>query len=91
MNWEAASLEVLQSATEFCAEGDEACQVEQLIDIKSALEGRVAGLDESAASYDFDDLGEYLIKKGADDSVKNADGLTCYEGLNAANMEDATG
>ena len=42
-------------------------------------------------AYSFDDLGEYLIKKGADDSVKNADGLTCYEGLNAANMEDATG
>ena len=65
VNWEAASLEVLQSATEFCAEGDEACEVEQLIDIKSALEGRVAGLDESASSYDIDDLDEY---NGADDS-----------------------
>jgi hypothetical protein len=42
-------------------------------------------------AYSFSDLGEYLIKKGADDSIKNADGLTCYEGLNAANMEDATG
>ena len=37
----------------------------------------------------FDSLGEYLIKKGADDSLKNGDGLTCYEGLNAAQMEDA--
>ena len=33
-------------------------------------------------AYSFDDLGEYLIKKGADDSLKNGDGLTCYEGLN---------
>ena len=40
VNWEAASLEILQSATAYCAEGDEACDVEQLIDIKSALEGR---------------------------------------------------
>ena len=51
MNWEAASLEILQSATAYCAEGDEACDVEQLIDIKSALEGRAAGLEESAAAY----------------------------------------
>ena len=48
VNWEAASLEILQSATAYCAEGDEACDVEQLIDIKSALEGRAAGLEESA-------------------------------------------
>ena len=51
VNWEAASLEILQSATAYCAEGDEACDVEQLIDIKSALEGRAAGLEESAAAY----------------------------------------
>ena len=42
VNWEAAPLEILQSATAYCAEGDEACDVEQLIDIKSALEGRAA-------------------------------------------------
>ena len=32
-------------------------------------------------SYGFTELGEYFISKGADDSVRNADGLTCYEGL----------
>ena len=30
----------------------------------------------------FDELAEYLQSKGADDSLRNADGLTCYEGLN---------
>ena len=35
--------------------------------------------------YGFNDLGVYLISKGADDSIANADGLTCYEGLR---MED---
>ena len=35
-----------------------------------------------AFGYGFDDLGAYLISKGADDNITNADGLTCYEGLN---------
>lgn len=38
--------------------------------------------------YGFEDLGEYLIDKGADDSLKNADNLTCYEGLN---LNDVSG
>ena len=41
-----------------------------------------------AFGYGFEDLGEYLIEKGADDSLKNADNLTCYEGLN---MDDVIG
>ncbi|CAM9103081.1 unnamed protein product, partial [Discosporangium mesarthrocarpum] len=35
-----------------------------------------------AYGYGFESLGEYLISKGCDDSITNADGLTCYEGLN---------
>ena len=31
--------------------------------------------------YNYEELGEYLISKGADDTIVNADGLTCYEGL----------
>lgn len=34
-----------------------------------------------AFGYGFDDLGDYLISKGADDSLQNANCLTCYEGL----------
>ena len=34
-----------------------------------------------AFAYNFEELGEYLISKGADDSITNADGLTAYEGL----------
>lgn len=34
-----------------------------------------------AFGYGFDDLGAYLISKGTDDTITNADGLTCYEGL----------
>ncbi len=40
-----------------------------------------------AYSYGFESFGEYLISKGADDSIVNADGLTCYEGLNQDNIE----
>jgi ankyrin repeat protein len=36
-----------------------------------------------AFGYGFEALGEYLISKGADDSITNAQGLTCYEGLSA--------
>lgn len=35
-----------------------------------------------AFAYNFTDLGEYLVSKGADDSLLNESGLTCYEGLN---------
>ena len=38
-------------------------------------------------AYGFEDLGEYLMDKGADDSVMNSDGLTCYEGLNMEAVE----
>ncbi len=30
-------------------------------------------------AYKFPDLAEYLMSKGADDSIVNIDGLTCYE------------
>jgi len=36
-----------------------------------------------AQGYGFEDLFEYFMSKGADDSLKNADNLTCYEGLSA--------
>ena len=42
----------------------------------------LAGIPQAYCySYGFTELGEYFISKGADDSVRNADGLTCYEGL----------
>ena len=33
--------------------------------------------------YNFEELAEYLKSHGADDSLLNSDGLTCYEGINA--------
>jgi ankyrin repeat protein len=33
--------------------------------------------------YNFEELAEYLKAHGADDSLLNSDGLTCYEGINA--------
>lgn len=33
------------------------------------------------------DLGDYLKSKGADDSLLNGEGLTCYEGLLAQELE----
>ena len=41
------------------------------------------------ARYGFEDLAEYLKSKGADDRPKNADGLTCYEGLSMEEIERA--
>ena len=34
-----------------------------------------------AFGYGYTDVGDYLVSKGADDSIRNKDGLTCYEGL----------
>ncbi|CAK9004692.1 Acyl-CoA-binding domain-containing protein 6 [Durusdinium trenchii] len=39
-------------------------------------------------SYGFDSLSEYFMQKGADDSLLNADGLTCYEGLSLESVEN---
>eukprot|EP00961_Rhodomonas_salina_P124165 1673296-Rhodomonas_salina.1 len=32
-------------------------------------------------AYKYDELGRYLIEKGADDTIRNNRGKTCYEGL----------
>merc|ERR1711871_216936 len=39
-----------------------------------------------AFGYAFDDLGSYMVSKGANDTIRNKDGLTCYEGLGAAEL-----
>lgn len=39
-----------------------------------------------AYGYGYAEVGDYLISKGADDSVKNKDGLSCYEGLAATEL-----
>ena len=39
-------------------------------------------------AYGFEDLAQYFMDKGADDSLVNADGLTCYEGLNLEDVEN---
>lgn len=36
--------------------------------------------------YGYADVGDYLVKKGANDAIKNKDGLTCYEGLGAREL-----
>ena len=37
--------------------------------------------------YKKNDLAEYLLQKGADDSYLNAEGLTCYEGVSGNNID----
>ena len=37
-------------------------------------------------AYSNLELADYLKSKGADDSIINVDGLTCYEGLNHESM-----
>ena len=34
-----------------------------------------------AFAYGYSEVGNYMISKGGDDSIRNKDGLTCYEGL----------
>ncbi len=41
-----------------------------------------------AYAYGFEDLARYLMDKGADDSLKNGSGLTCYEGLTLEDVEN---
>jgi hypothetical protein len=40
-----------------------------------------------AQGYGFSDLFDYFMSKGADDTIKNADGLTCYEGLDMNDVQ----
>jgi hypothetical protein len=39
-----------------------------------------------AFGYGYDDLGNYMVSKGANDAIMNGDKLTCYEGLGAAEL-----
>lgn len=41
-----------------------------------------------AFAYGFEELAKYLLDKGADDSIKNGSGLTCYEGLTVEDVEN---
>ena len=41
-----------------------------------------------AQEYKHAELADYLAQKGADDSLLNAEGLTCYEGLHADKVND---
>jgi hypothetical protein len=41
-----------------------------------------------AHEYKHTQLAQYLNEKGADDSLLNKEGLTCYEGLHAGNVAD---
>lgn len=38
--------------------------------------------------YKYDDCAALLLKRGADDTITNVDGLTCYEGLTVADLDD---
>lgn len=40
-----------------------------------------------AYAYGYSDVGEYMLRKGANDSIRNKDGLTCYEGLDAGELQ----
>ena len=39
-----------------------------------------------AYAYGYGEVGEYIIKKGGDDTIRNKDKLTCYEGLDAGDL-----
>ena len=40
-----------------------------------------------AYGYGYTEVGDYLLSKGADDSIRNKDNLTCYEGLSARDLD----
>jgi len=39
-------------------------------------------------AYRHQELGEYMLGKGADNSILNAEGLTCYEGLHKDTVDE---
>ena len=39
-------------------------------------------------AYKYTELGEYLISKGADPTIKNIYGRTCFQGLAEFRMEE---
>ena len=40
-----------------------------------------------AFGYKYPVIGEYLVSKGANDSILNKDNLTCYEGLSLRDLD----
>jgi ankyrin repeat protein len=40
-----------------------------------------------AYGFGYNLLGDYLVTKGADENIQNKDGLTCYEGMAARDLE----
>jgi len=40
-----------------------------------------------AFGFGYNELGDYLISKGADATLRNKDGLTCFEGMSVAELE----
>jgi len=38
-------------------------------------------------AYGFRELGDYLVSKGADDTITNMEGLTAHEGLSMADVD----
>ncbi|EKX47900.1 hypothetical protein GUITHDRAFT_93862 [Guillardia theta CCMP2712] len=40
-------------------------------------------------TYGYGELGDYLISKGANDALKNKNGLTCYDGLDQTRQASA--
>lgn len=63
-------------------------------DICKALHNRGADLDTQnrlgqtalhfAFAFGYTELGKWLVQKGANTNVKNANGMTCYQGLSPA-------
>ena len=47
---------------------------------------RVVACKRKKQTYNHYELADYLLSKGADDSLLNAEGLTCYEGLHRADV-----
>ena len=39
-------------------------------------------------AFEFNDIGRFLINEGADEYLLNNEGLTCYEGLTAADLDN---
>ena len=77
VDWNEASVEVLSSAADECA--DEACDVDDLVNIKAAFEGRLDFFDAIINTYDAQGLVGLAGDDAAADAPTDVSGATAED------------
>ena len=86
VDWASADVEVLSSATDFCADEEE-CDVDELLNIKSAFEDRLSFFDSVVLNYSAD-VADVLDSHSAGDSSLDVTGATAEDRALARYVND---